>query len=249
MLRAYSRALRSLFEPTLRRHFFWPVLAAAAAWLGVGLAFWDPLARGLVSLIRRIGPLASYLAPGQTSQVAVVGAFQVALYLASIPLAMLTAVLVLEMIALPIILDRGANLDYPTLERRRGGSQWQSIRNTIVSFAIALVLTVLTLPLWLLPGVSIAVPLLLSAWLNYRSFRYDTLMSHADPHELRALPAAHRRRLLLLALAPSPLGLVPLLNLLVVPLTGLAFAHYLLEALAASRQAQERRTSPSSEER
>jgi len=235
LARAYARAARSLLEPSIRRHFLWPVLAAAAAWLGIGLAFWDRLARALVSLLRQLRPLGALLAPGHTSEVAVVHSLKVALYLVSIPLAMLTAVLLLEAVALPFILERVAKLDYSTLERRHGGSQWQSLRNTALSFALAAVIAILTLPFWLLPGVGVAVSLGLSAWLNYRSFRYDVLMSHADAEELRVLPAAHRGQLLVLALGASALSLVPVVNLLSVPLAGLAFAHYLLHALGESR--------------
>ena len=237
MLRAYVRAARSLCERSIRRHFLWPVLTAAVAWLGAGLAFWDRLARALTSLLRHYGPLASFLAPGRGSEVAVVQGLKVTLYLVSIPLAMLTAVLLLEMVALPFILDRVAALDYPALERRHGGSQWRSLRNTATSFAMAVVVAVLTLPLWLVPGAGVVISLLLSAWLNYRAFRYDVLMSHADAEELRTLPAAHSAQLFVLALAAGLLGPVPVLNLLSVPLAGLAFAHYLLPALEQSRAA------------
>lgn len=235
MLRAYARAVCSLRAPSIRRHFLWPVLAAGGAWLGAGLAFWDRLARVLTSLLRQYGPLGALLAPGRGSETAVVQSLKVALYLLSVPLAMLTAVLLLEVVALPFIIERVAALDYPALERRHGGSQWQSLRNTAVSFAIAVVVAVLALPLWLLPGGGVVLSLVLSAWLNYRAFRYDVLMSHADAEELRTLPAAHAGRLFVLALAASALGLVPLLNLLSVPLAGLAFAHYLLPALQEFR--------------
>jgi CysZ protein len=235
ILRAYASAVRSLRERSVRRHFLWPILAAAVLWLGAGLAFWDRLARALTSLVRQVGPMGSLLTPGQGAEAAVVQSLKVVLYLVSVPLAMVTAVLLLEIVALPFILDRVATLDYAALERRHGGSQWQSLRNTARSFAVAGVVAVLTLPAWLLPGAGVAISLLLSTWVNYRSFRYDVLMNHADPQELRALPAAHRTQLFVVALAAGLLGLVPVVNLLAVPLAGLAFAHYLLRALERSR--------------
>jgi CysZ protein len=94
---------------------------------------------------------------------------------------------------------------------------------------------VVSLPLWLLPGAGVIVSLMLSSWLNYRAFRYDVLMKHADPRELQVLPAAHRGRLLLLSFGASTLTLVPGLNLLAVPFAGLAFTHYLLSALERAR--------------
>jgi len=227
MLRAYARAVRSLFLPAVLAHFLWPVLVAAAAWLTAGLTCWDRLAWALAGSLRS--------GRGHATQVAVAAGLKVALYLMSLPLALVTALLLLEMVALPFILERIAKQEYPGLERRHGGSQWQSVRNTLVSLAIAAVVAVATLPLWLLPGASIVVSLSLSSWLNYRAFRYDVLMNHADVQELSALPRAHRGRLLLLAFGAGLLTLVPVVNLLSVPLSGLAFAHYLLPALERSR--------------
>ena len=88
------------------------------------------------------------------------------------------------------------------------------------------------------------VSLTLSAWLNYRSFRYDVLMKHADAMELQSLPRTHRGRLFCMALVAGTLMLVPPVNLLVVPLVGLSFAHYLLHALHRSRQAEPNQAQP-----
>jgi CysZ protein len=231
ILRAYLKASRSLFLPEVLGHFLWPVLAAAAAWLGLGLVFWDRLAHVLAGLLFHLGPLAR----GTAAAAAVAGSLKVALYLLSIPLALVTSVFILELVALPFILERVAGRDYPELERRHGGSQWQSLRNTAISFALAAAVAVITLPLWLVPGAGVAISLGLSAWLNYRSFRYDVLMHHADAAELRDLPQAHRGRLLLLALGAATLTFVPLVNLLAVPFAGLAFLHYLLHQLARGR--------------
>jgi CysZ protein len=233
ILRAYARALRSLVLPPVLAHFLWPVLVAAGAWLAAGLAFWDKLAWALAGSLHFARPLTS--ATGQATQVAVATSLKVALYLMSIPLALVTAVLLLEIVALPFIIDRIAKQEYPDLERRHGGSQWQSVRNTLVSLAIAALVAALTLPLWLLPGAGVVVSLSLSAWLNYRSFRYDVLMNHADAQELSSLPRVHRAQLLLMAAGAGLLTLVPVVNLLSVPFSGLSFAHYLLHALARAR--------------
>jgi CysZ protein len=236
ILRAYARALRSLSLPPVLGHFIWPVLVSAAAWTVTGILCWDRLAHVLVRLFRNLHFLSSTLAPGQPAEAAVAVGLKVVLYLLSIPLALATALLILESVALPFILDQVSSREYPRIERRRGGSQWQSLRNTLVSFAIAAAIAVATLPLWLLPGAGVVVSLGLSAWLSYRSFRYDALMTHADAQELRAIPAQHRGRLLLLALGAGTLTLVPVVNLLAVPFAGLSFTHYLLHALARSRE-------------
>lgn len=235
ILRAYGRALRSLFLPGMLKHFMWPVLVSAVLWLGAGIALWGRLTRLLVRTFQRWPLLSARLSSGSGAESTLSTSIHFALYLLSIPLMVVTAVLLLELVALPIILDRVAETEYPHVERRRGGSQWQSLQSTVVSFLIAAVVAIPTLPFWLIPGVGVAVSLLLSAWLNYRSFRYDVLMKHADAQELQDLPRAHRGRLFCMAFAAGTLTLVPPINLLVVPFVGLSFAHYLLQALHKSR--------------
>jgi uncharacterized protein involved in cysteine biosynthesis len=235
IFRAYGRALRSMCRPGMLRHFLWPVLASAVLWIGAGLALWGRLTRALVGLLQHWPALSARLVFGSGTELAVSTSIHLSLFLLSIPLMVVTSVLILELVALPIILDKVAASDYAHVERRSGGSQWQSLRNTMVSFLIAAAIAIPTLPLWLIAGVGVVVSLVLSAWLNYRSFRYDVLMKHADAQELQTLPRAHRGRLFVMALAAGSLSLVPPINLLVVPFVGLSFAHYLLQALHESR--------------
>jgi CysZ protein len=246
IIRACGRALRSLFLTGMLKHFLWPVLASAVLWVGVGLALWGRLTGILVHMFQRWPFLSGRLSSGSGAELALSTSIHVALFLLSIPLMAVTAVLILELVALPIILDRVAETEYRHVERRGGGSQWQSLRNTAVSFLIGVVIALPTLPFWLVPGVGVVVSLTLSAWLNYRSFRYDVLMKHADTRELQDLPRAHRGRLFCMALAAGTLTLVPPINLLVVPFVGLFFAHYLLHALHQSRQAAPAEAQPRS---
>jgi uncharacterized protein involved in cysteine biosynthesis len=236
ILRAYGRALRSMVVPGMLRHFLWPVLASAVLWLGAGLALWGRLTRVLIGLFQHWPVFETRLSSGSGAELALSTSIHLALYLLSVPLMVVTSVFILELVALPIILDKVAASDYAHVERRSGGSQWQSLRNTVVSFLVAAAIAVATLPLWLIPGVGVAVSLVLSAWLNDRSFRYDVLMKHADAQELQTLPRAHRGRLFCMALVAGMLSLVPPVNLLVVPFVGLSFAHYLLHALHESRR-------------
>lgn len=109
---------------------------------------------------------------------------------------------------------------------------------TVNSLGAALVFVlawVLTLPLWLIPGFSLLIPLLLMAWLNRRTFAYDALSLHATDAEWQHLRRRHRAPLFMLGLTMALLAHVPLLGLLVPALAALAFVHYTLEALRQSR--------------
>jgi uncharacterized protein involved in cysteine biosynthesis len=67
-------------------------------------------------------------------------------------------------------------------------------------------------------------------------FRYDALAEHASADEIRAVLREDRTRLLGLGLALSPLSLVPIVNLLVLPIyAGIAFTELCLAELAQLR--------------
>jgi len=103
---------------------------------------------------------------------------------------------------------------------------------TTVLFVFALLLS---LPFWLIPGVGLIVSVLLTGWLNQRAFGYDALMLHADGDEMRRLRADQRVPMLALGGACALLGYVPVLNLVAPAYSGLAFVHFLLEALRRER--------------
>jgi len=80
-------------------------------------------------------------------------------------------------------------------------------------------------------------PLLLSAHFNQRMFRYDALAEHASADEFARVLRAARGDLYLLGILLSLLLYVPLANLLVPVLSGLAFTHCCLARLERLRAA------------
>ena len=117
----------------------------------------------------------------------------------------------------------------------KGGSQTGSIWNAMTSVLQFMVLLVLSLPLWLIPGAGLLISLLLTAWLNVRAFRYDALMKHADTYEMKQIPAEQSSGLFGVGLVGAAMAHVPVLNLFAPALSGLAFVHYLLSALRVAR--------------
>ena len=93
----------------------------------------------------------------------------------------------------------------------------------------------LTIPLWLIPGFSLLIPLLLMGWLNRRTFAYDALSMHATTAEWQAFRREHKTPLFMLGLTMALLAHLPLIGLLVPALAALSFVHYGLEALRRSR--------------
>jgi uncharacterized protein involved in cysteine biosynthesis len=122
------------------------------------------------------------------------------------------------------------------LTPRRGGTFLGSVRNAAFALLAFVPLWLASLALLVFPPLYVAVSLLLNAWLAQRMFRYDALAEHASADEIATLVRESRTRLMGLGLALSPLSLVPIVNLLVLPLYGgIAFTELCLSELAALR--------------
>ena len=126
---------------------------------------------------------------------------------------------------------------YPALAKRRGGTVAGSIVNALIAVLVFAGLWIVPLPLWVPGFVAARLPLVLSAYLGQRLFRYDALSDHASAEEFRAILDANRGSMYMLGLLLALLYYVPLLNLMVPVLSGLAFTHFGLARLAEMRGA------------
>jgi hypothetical protein len=152
-----------------------------------------------------------------------------------VPATLITAMLITELVAMPVVVSV-ASRSYPALEKRSGGSIAGSVANAAAGSAIFLALWLVTLPLWLTGIGAVILPPLNSAYLSQRLFRYDALAEHASREEYREIASRNKARLYGLGVMLSPLYYVPFVNLAAPVISGLAFTHFCLGALAALRQ-------------
>ena len=235
VLKAYGRALRSLLQPGILLHLLWPTLVAVAFWIAVAWLGWDAVGAGVERLFIEVGWLNWILQRWEASALAGALFVKVVLVLLLIPLIYGTAMFIVAVFALPLMLERVAAKDYPELERRDGGTLAGSLGNALMAVAVFLVGWVVTLPLWLIPGMAIVLPVLLAGYLNYRGYSYDALSAHAGADELDAVLARERAGLYLAGIVAGLLAFIPVINLVAPAYAGLAFIHYCLETLQRER--------------
>ena len=154
---------------------------------------------------------------------------------ALLPAMLITAVLVTDLVAMPVIVPLVGERHYPRLERREGGTVAGSVWNAAAAVLMFAALWLATLPLWLTGIGALLLPPLISAHFNQRLFRYDALAEHASAAEREAIVRGSGGRLYLLGLALALLYYVPFVNLAVPVLSGLAFTHLCLAELARLR--------------
>ena len=232
-LTAFGSALRDLREPRILAIVLLPMLGALAIWATLSWIFWEDWSAWL-------NGLATGTAAGRWLEDAGAGwlirslsALGVLVLLA--PATLVTAMVITEVVALPVIVSFVGTRYYARLEKKAGGTIYGGIINSIVGIVVFCALWLVTLPLWLTGIAAFVLPPLLSAYLNQRLFRYDALAEHASQDEYRALLARARGRRFLLGLLLAVFFYVPLVNLLVPVLSGLAFTHLCLAELARLR--------------
>ena len=235
ILLAFGRALRSLGRKGVFMHLVWPSLLAVVVWMTVAVLSWSTLVETVVAWIQGWAFIGTWIAASEIGATATLIVVEIALALAFLPLIYVTAALLVAVIALPMMLEQVARKDYGELELRRGGSNFGSAWNAAVAGLLFLLGMIVSLPLWLIPGVGLVASVILTAWLNQRAFGYDALMLHADREELRRLPRVQRTSMLLLGGACALLAYVPFVNLVAPAFCGLAFVHFMLEALRRER--------------
>jgi uncharacterized protein involved in cysteine biosynthesis len=222
---ASMRAARDFGRSDILWQALWPPLLAFALWGAVAVWAWQPASTWIFSKLpewRWLDWMGGWLA-------------HIVLLFAFAPLVYGTTLLLIASFSLPRMMAIVAARDYPQLVRHGNGAFWGSIGNTLLAGLVFALVWLLTLPLLLVPGMLLVLPLGLTAWLNQRTFRYDALAEHANPEERRRIVAAHRGELTSAGLITAVAMHVPVLNLLVPAWTALVFVHLCLAWLAALR--------------
>ena len=156
-------------------------------------------------------------------------------WMAIFAIAYLTASLLAAIVIMPLMLKHLAENEYSDVAAMGKDSFVAAAANSVLASIFFVVAWVATIPLWLIPGFSLVIPLLLMAWLNRRTFAYDALSLHATAGEWQAIRQGQKTPLFMLGLTMALLAHVPLIGLLVPALAALSFVHYGLEALRRSR--------------
>lgn len=172
----------------------------------------------------------------------------------SIPVIVLVCLVAVGAIAAPAMASLVRTRRFPALKALGQMPWWQSLAASLKLTAMALVVLLLSLPLWFVPPVAGLVAPLVWGWLAYRVMTLDVLADWATADEMAVLVKEHRAPLLAMGVVSGYMGSGPALlwaaggvmtfafapvlvvvsvwvYTLVFVITALWFAHYLLEAL------------------
>lgn len=176
---------------------------------------------------------------------------------AVVPVLVVACLMVVTQFMTPSLVKLVAQRRFAQLERRKGTPVWWSVVRSVALSLLAVLVLIVSIPLWLVPPLVLLIPPLVWGWLAMQVMSFDVLSDHAAPQERVELMREHRWPLLAMGVASGLMGAAPAavwafsaLTLVLAPLvmmasiwlytavfalTSLWFAHYLLAALQQHR--------------
>jgi CysZ protein len=230
LIEAILKTLRDITRRDILWQALWPPLASLVAWTAIAVLAWMPMSRWLLANMPEWSWL-NWMGPYLVHAV---------LVLIFAPLIYMTTVLLVATFSLPRMMAIVVARDYPDLTRYGSAAAafWGSLGNTLVASIIFVVGWLITLPLLLIPGVLLVLPLMWTAWLNQRTFRFDVLAEHATAEERALLIKRKRSNFWLAGFVSAAAAHVPLVNLMAPAFGALLFVHVGLSALRETRSSE-----------
>jgi hypothetical protein len=259
---SFWRAAAYCLHPRVILLSFLPLLLMVLLSFGLGYFFWDGAVSAVSDWLQSnalLQTVLGWLEQVGMSSLRTVFAPLIVLVLAT-PVIVLLCLLLVALFMTPAMVELVAQRRFAQLERKRGGSLVIGLLWSLGSTLVALLVLVVSMPLWLVPPLVLILPPLIWGWLTYRVFAFDALAVHASSAERRSLLREHRSSLLVMGILSGYLGaapsllwasgalfiaLAPLLvpvaiwiYTLVFAFASLWFAHYALAALEKIRAAE-----------
>ena len=261
MLDSFWRALAYLFMPRIIGLSLMPLAVAGGLTLVMGYFFWTDAVTAVRATLESWSLIEAMLqwidgAIGSSFRTVLAPLVVVAF---AVPVVIVMSLLLVALLATPSIVSLVAQRRFADLEQRHGAASWRSLLWSLGYTLVACVALLLTMPLWLIPGVVFVLPPLIWGWLTAKVMAFDVLAEHASADERRAVIKAHAWPLMVIGITTGFLGAAPSLiwafgamTLVFAPLllavsvwlytvvfmfSALWFAHYALAALGQHRRA------------
>jgi hypothetical protein len=259
LLDSFWRAAAYCLHPKVILLSLLPLLLAVAAVLGLGWMYWERAVAAVRAALEGWSLVVSFLQWLDSIGAAAFGVVLAPLIVVvlAVPLIVLASLLLVAWLMTPSLVALVAARRFDTLERKRGAGWFSAALWSLGYMLCALLLLVLSLPLWLVPPLVLVLPPLIWGWLTYKVLSFDVLAEHASADERRQIMREQRWPMLAIGVVTGYLGaapsllwavnamalvLAPLLVLLSVWLytlvfafAALWFAHFALAALQRLR--------------
>ena len=260
LLDSFWRAAAYCLHPKVILLSLLPLMFAVAAVLGLGWLYWEVAVASVRATLEQWSLLVSFIGWLDSIGAAGFGAVLAPLIVVAVavPLIIIASLLLVAWLMTPALVDLVAARRFETLQRKRGAGWISGALWSVGYMLVALLLLVLSLPLWFIPPLVLVLPPLIWGWLTYKVMSYDVLAAHASADERRQVMREQHWPLLAIGIVTGYLGAAPSLlwavsaaTLILAPVlvvvsvwlytlvfafAALWFAHFALAALQRVRQ-------------
>jgi Etoposide-induced protein 2.4 (EI24) len=213
LLDAFWRAAAYCLHPRVILLSLLPLVFAVALVLGLGWFYWEAAVAGVRGALEQWSLVVSFL---QWLDSVGAAGFQVVLaplivVALAVPVIVLLSLMLVAWLMTPALVGLVAARRFDPLERKRGASWFTAAAWSIGCMLLALVLLLLSLPLWFIPPLVLILPPLIWGWLTYKVMSFDVLAEHASSDERRQLMREQHWPLLAIGVITGYLGAAPTL--------------------------------------
>jgi hypothetical protein len=262
LLDAFWRAAAYCLHPRVILLSLLPLVFAVALVLGLSWFYWEAAVAGVRGALEQWSLVVSFL---QWLDSVGAAGFHVVLaplivVALAVPVIVVLSLMLVAWLMTPALVGLVAARRFDSLERKRGAGWFTAASWSIGCMLLALVLLLLSLPLWFIPPLVLILPPLIWGWLTYKVMSFDVLAEHASSDERRQLMRELHWPLLAIGVVTGYLGAAPTLlwavsaaTLVLAPVlvvlsvwlytlvfafSSLWFAHFALAALQRLRMQQ-----------
>lgn len=211
LLDSFWRAAAYCLHPRVILLSLVPLLFAVALVLGLGWFYWESAVAGVRASLEQWSMVVTFL---QWLDSVGAGGFHAVLaplivVALAVPVIVVTSLLLVAWLMTPALVGLVAARRFDTLERKRGAGWFTAGLWSIGYMLLALVLLLLSLPLWFIPPLVLVLPPLVWGWLTYKVISFDVLADHASGDERRQLMREQHWPLLAIGVITGYLGAAP----------------------------------------
>lgn len=235
---AFKRALVSQCHPRMLFAILLPFLIVFVGAIVLLWFFWTPLSNWLAQQVSNWTVINSV-----DEWLVTIGLFSIKVWLVPIlaaaillPISGIIGVAVAAVFVMPMVLRHVGDRDYPDVVRQGRHATILSVWNAVWVMTVFAIGWVVTLPLWLIPPLGIALSIFWWAFAFSRLMRIDAIVEHASPDERRLILRRHNSGFWTLGLACSVLNLLPPAWIILPVFSALLYAHYGLAAVQRTRR-------------
>ncbi|MCR2747045.1 EI24 domain-containing protein [Limnobacter parvus] len=152
------------------------------------------------------------------------------------PIVATSAVLLAGLYVTPPVVNYLTDKEFQGIAKKGDSGTVMSLWVTLKAVVVFLIAWIVTLPLWLIPGMAFVLPVLLTAYLLMAVMRFDSLAGHATKLEIKEIKKRDSTSAWLIGLVCAFLSFIPPILLIMPVMSALAFTRHYMGALVKVRE-------------